>query len=452
MNFFRSQKEKMDAWLSGVTDGERRSRFPVIGQRIIKTALAVFLCMLIYVARGYQGMVIQSTIAAIICMQPYSSDSRSFAISRVIGTVMGGFWGLAFLWLLAAFPILSVRMEVVYLLMSIGVALALYSCVLTKLSGSAALTAIVFLCVIITYPEIEEPFYQTIARITDTILGVCVAVFVNNVHLPMERHPEKLFFVRLQDLVEDRYSQVSSKVLIELNRLYDDGARICLISNWAPAFLISQMGLLKINLPVIVMDGAALYDIRENTYYEVRSIPYEDVSALLELLEGMGLCVQITSVRDNTMFFYHRGALSPSENEDYQIMRRSPYRNYVEGNFHKEDRIARIRFLVKDEEAEDYERRLRANTELMQRFRLIRHAQPRMDGITGFYFYRQDVSVADMEAQLLSHLQDEGLRECVYVLPRSLSYHPDRDAPILLHRLKRMYAKPSLRALFRRRH
>lgn len=70
---------------------------PPIGQRLIKTAVAVFLCLVIYILRGYQGMVVQSAIAAIICMQPYADSSKRVAVNRVISTVMGGLWGLLFL-------------------------------------------------------------------------------------------------------------------------------------------------------------------------------------------------------------------------------------------------------------------------------------------------------------------------------------------------------------------
>lgn len=429
----------------------RKRRFPPIGQRIIKTALAVFLCFVIYMLRGYRGMVSQSAIAAIICMQPYSSDSRKLARNRVMGTVMGGLWGLGFLWLMEAMPSVAVRMEMVYLLMAVGVALVLYSAVVMDFSSSAALAAIVFLCVIITYPDIEAPLKQTGDRIFDTIIGVTIAIFINTFHLPMERNSEKVFFVRMQDLVEDRYSQISSRVMIELNRLYDDGARICLVSQWAPAFLLSQMGFLKINLPVIVMDGAALYDIRENTYYEVKAIPHEDVALLVGYLSDMGLCSQITSVRGSTMFFYHRGETSQAEIEDFRMMRRSPYRNYVEGDLQEEDQVARVRFIVEESAAEEYEKKLDEIPEIKERFRIVRLIQPRMDHYIGFYFYRKDVSVLDMAESVLADARNHGPAEPEYILPQGFIYEPDRDAPILLNRIRKMYERPSVRALFKKK-
>ena len=45
---------------------------PPLGQRIVKTAVAVFLCLLYYWLRGYRGqdMPTEAALTAIICMQP----------------------------------------------------------------------------------------------------------------------------------------------------------------------------------------------------------------------------------------------------------------------------------------------------------------------------------------------------------------------------------------------
>ena len=73
----------------------RKSRYlPPVGMRMIKTAVAVFLCLVVYVLRGHRGVPIHAVIAAVICMQPYMEDSRTFAVNRVIATVVGAFYGL----------------------------------------------------------------------------------------------------------------------------------------------------------------------------------------------------------------------------------------------------------------------------------------------------------------------------------------------------------------------
>ena len=63
--------------------GRGRKRLPHIGQRIIKTAIAVFICLVIYYLRGYQTgetMPSEAAITAIICMQPFVRDMKKYAL------------------------------------------------------------------------------------------------------------------------------------------------------------------------------------------------------------------------------------------------------------------------------------------------------------------------------------------------------------------------------------
>lgn len=217
------------------------------------------------------------------------------------------------------------------------------------------------------------------------------------------------------------------------------------------------MGTLKINTPVIVMDGAALYDIRDNTFREVREIDHADAAFLVSYLAKQGICCTVFAIRNHVQIIFHLGVMSADEMEDYQMMRRSPYRNYVKGSYHEEDQIGVIRFIVADRDADELERRLEANLEVTSRFRISRRHQPRMEGRTGFYFYRKDVSVETTEQHLLRMLEKEEGRQLIPspILPETKLYTPERDATFLLHKLKRQYERPGLgffRQLLKQKH
>lgn len=430
----------------------RKKYFPLppLGLRILKTGIAVFLCFLIYVLRNYDGMVSQSVIAAIICVQPYKKDSKKGGINRLIGTIMGGFWGLFFLLVMKLFPLLSLHMVLVYFLMSLGVILVLYSSVVLKTTDTAALAAIVFLCIIISYPEIETPVRLTIDRIFDTLIGVCVAVFVNTFHMPVHKHPEKIFFLRLHDIAEDRFAKLEHRELIKLNRLYEDGIHICLESRWAPAFLISQIGILNVNMPVIVMNGAALYSISENQYYEVMGIPRQDADFLCEYLLDRQFPVVIFAIRNNSLLIFRKGELSPIEQDDYNTMRRSPYRNFMNGSYTAEDQIACIRFIVENEEVDAVEQMLRTNPKIMEKFMISKRTQPRKEAYTGFYFYRKDVSIEKMEQILLEYARTHHQQAAVpvHIRPTRPDYSPSRDVGLLLDEVKNEFEQPILPDLY----
>lgn len=73
-----------------------KRKLPPIGMRIIKSAVAVFLCFGVYLLRG-QGMPFYSAIAAVLCMQPYVSNSIKVALNRTVGTLIGGVFGMVVL-------------------------------------------------------------------------------------------------------------------------------------------------------------------------------------------------------------------------------------------------------------------------------------------------------------------------------------------------------------------
>ena len=240
----------------------QRWTFPRVGQRIVKTSIAVFLCLVIYYLRGYEGgsMPTEAMITAILCMQPYVRDSRDYAVSRLTGTLIGAFWGLMFLLFLTAVHSEGDRRLILYAGMAVGVLVSLHSAVLIGKPDTAGLAAIVFLCVVIAFPDIEDPLRQAGLRIVDLFIGTLVAIGVNIFRLPREKQTDRVFFIRSKDLVPDRFSQIPPAAMFRLNYLYDDGARICLMSEHAPAFFALQMSETKLNTPLIVMDGAAIFD------------------------------------------------------------------------------------------------------------------------------------------------------------------------------------------------
>ena len=121
--------------------------FPPLGQRIMKTSLAVFICLMFYWLRGYRGveMPAEACITAIICMQPYVQDTAVYARDRFVGSFIGALWGLMFLLLLAVFPDLGKTPLILYPMMGVGVLISLYSAVVMHrpdTSGQAAIDRI----------------------------------------------------------------------------------------------------------------------------------------------------------------------------------------------------------------------------------------------------------------------------------------------------------------------
>lgn len=417
------------------------NKLPHLGQRIMKTGIAVFICLLFYWMMGFHGLITQSTVAAIICIQPYRSDSIKTSVNRIIGTLIGAGWAVLFLLLLDILAKKNIHPNIllVYLVMSLGVIISLYSTVAIKKADAAQLASIVFICIVAVYPDFDAPFENTMYRIVDTIIGIIVAGVVNSLSLPRRKHKDYLFFIRLQDLVPDRYSKVSTNVLVILNRLFEEGARICISSKWAPAFMISQMGLLDVKIPVIVMDGAALYDITNRKYLDAIPLKKTDARFLREFFLEMDLGYAAYTIRETSLMIYRGGKINDAEKQEYELMKYSPYRNYVVGEFTEEDQVCFIRIIDTNETIEKLERRL-SSLLAGGRFRIVRRPQHMMEGYSGLYFYNIEATIENSREALVRRLEKtEGKKIIPITMTGTDQYISENEAIALLNKVRSTY-------------
>ena len=417
-----------------------RRRWPHIGQRILKTTIAVFICLLVYWLRGYRGqnMPTEAAITAIICMQPYVQRSRDFALNRLTGTLIGAGWGLLLLLLLLVVPALGESVLCRYALMSLGVMMALYTAVLLRKPDCSSLAAIVFICIVIAFPEIDQPFRRALIRITGVLLGTLVAILVNIARFPRDKIRDRVFFVRTKDLVPDRFSHLSSAVLFRLNYLYNDGAKICLMSEHAPAFFTLQMNEAMLSVPLIVMDGAAIYDANENHYLHTETIPPAASAWLRGELDSLEESYFVYTIHHNKTCIFHQGEWNVEEKILYDRLRRSPYRSYLEGEIYETEEIVYFKLIDEEKRVTALAERLRPIL-AAHGLRAALRAQTIGTGLTGLYIYSEKATMAQAEDKLMALLrQNDPSLKPAEVFSRT-GYRSEHDAMHLLHTLGNAY-------------
>ena len=150
---------------------------PLPGLRILKSALAVFLCFAADAFRG-GGVPFYSAIAAILCMQPDVASGLKVGINRVIGTLIGGFYGMGMLYLLRALftgePGLAY-----YAVISVSIIPLMYITVLLKKTPATYITTVVFLSVTVSHGSDLIPYVFALNRIADTLIGIFISLFIN---------------------------------------------------------------------------------------------------------------------------------------------------------------------------------------------------------------------------------------------------------------------------------
>lgn len=428
------------------------THFPRVGQRIIKTAVAVFLCLLVFHLRGISGALLSSEacITAIICMQPYVSDTREYAVNRIAGTLIGSFWGLLFLLGGLFVPGVADHRVLLYALMAVGVILSLYSTVLVRMPDAANLSAIVFICIVIAFPDIEDPLLQAYYRISDVLLGTFAAIAVNHFRLPRDKNRNLVFFLRTKDLAPNRFSQIPSAALFRLNYLYNDGAKICLMSEHAPAFFSLQMGGTKLSVPLIVMDGAAIYDANENKYLYAETIPPEASIWLRGELDSMGLSYFIYTIHNNKTCVFHQGRMNEQEKLVYERMRGSPYRSYLEGEVYHNEELVYFKLIDEDDKIQILRQKL--HHQLREKgLRSVIRPQSDAPGVSGLYIYSSMANNLRAENKLMAmqHEKEPQLEAVRVFLPGS--YQNESDAMHLLHTVGNYYEPLKIKRLFKKK-
>ena len=284
-----------------------RPRFTPPGQRIMRSVVSVWLCMVIYVLRGMTGEPFYSIIAALQCVQPYSSNMLTEGRDRIIGTLIGAFWGSVILFAELLPSGNGFRTTIIfYILLGIFAGLVIYSTVLLGISQYALFAAVVFLGIAMYHIEDANPYIHVFYRTLETIIGVGVAIVVNSFHLPRVRDRSTLFVSGIDDVLFREDRELSRYTKVELNRFLHEGMKFTVSTKQTPATVREILSGVNLRLPIIAMDGAVLYDLHSMKYVRTEKISPDLVSLISGFLQSEGIPFFVNTVRDNLLVIYFK--------------------------------------------------------------------------------------------------------------------------------------------------
>jgi uncharacterized membrane protein YgaE (UPF0421/DUF939 family) len=138
-----------------------------IGSRNLKTAISVFICIIVFqlLKRPYP---FYACIAAVICMQNSVHNSFVAGKNRMIGTIIGAVIGIMF----------SIFIGQNAIVTGLGIVLVIYLCNFFNYDGSVSIACVVFLAIMTNLKEGTSYMYA-INRVFDTFVGIIVAILVN---------------------------------------------------------------------------------------------------------------------------------------------------------------------------------------------------------------------------------------------------------------------------------
>lgn len=189
----------------------------LVGMRNLKTALAVFICIIISQLLQLEYP-FYAVIATIIAMENSVTNSYTVGKNRMMGTLVGAAIGFVFAWIDPHSAVYS----------AIGIVIVIYICNLLKWNKSISIASIVFLAIMLNLRPGESPFLYGMHRVADTLIGISVAVLVNYLVFPPdhERSMEQMRSVLRKHLTKLAHELLREGGTIHISPLKKDMANL----------------------------------------------------------------------------------------------------------------------------------------------------------------------------------------------------------------------------------
>lgn len=370
--------------------------FPKVGQRIIRSVIAVACCFCVFYLRNKEGIPFYSALAVLQCIQPYQDSMAQVAKKRVTGTFVGAFWGLVII-LIQLYLFQGSLMDTFpgYMLISLFTGVVIYSTVILNCKNTAYFSCVVFLSITVMHMTDASPFLFVFNRVLDTLIGVGIALIVNTVHLPRKRQKDILFVSGIDDTLLGRNEQMSPYSKIELNRLIDSGAQFTVSSERTPATIRESLPGIHLKLPVIAMDGAVLYDLNENSYLMKYQMSVSQAQNICDFLDRKGISYFTNCVVDDLLIIYYDRLISSLHQEVYERRHRSPHRNYVQKKHPVYENVVYLYLLDTKESMEKLYQEL-MKEEWIGSYRVALHDSIRYPGCANIKIYNKDATRENM--------------------------------------------------------
>lgn len=342
-----------------------KKRLPGIGQRIFKSAAVVFCCFAFYYYFRQDGIILYSQLAALWCVQPLRENTISNAFQRTEGTVIGAVFGLAAMLL---YKYLLLPLGIGYLgyvvMVSLMIIAVLYLTLIMHRKNSSYFCCVVFLGVIVGDLATESPYLFVWNRFLDTMIGLVIGMIVNEIRLPRRRENEVLFISEMDDTLLAFNQQLSDYSQVELNRMLEEGLQFTVCTIRTPAALMEPLRGINLKLPVIVMDGAAMYDIHTYKYLYAYVISKDTAKKIREYLDSLQANYFIHMLIDNILIIQYKELKNEAEKDIYQRLGNSPYRNYTDKEIFPDMECVYFMLIEKKERAQEIYQELQKLEEL----------------------------------------------------------------------------------------
>ncbi len=417
-------------------------KFPSIGMRIIKSAVAVALCYVVQIFRGDSGIVFYSQLSALWCMQSYISTTKQNAKQRILGTIVGAFFGLVVL-------LISIFVRNHFsdgkwfgyifnaILISATLIPVLWTTVVLKKKQASYFSCVVFLSIVVIHLSDENPYLFTLNRFLDTMIGIVIGVGVNLFRLPHKKNLDALFISGLDDILLSKDYHINDYCKVELNRMIDEGLHFTLSTMRPPASILEPMKDIKLKLPVIAMDGAVLYDTHEKKYLKKITMTIDEKNQVMEIFNQYEIHNFANIVIDDTLLIYYGDFQNDIQKRLVDELRISPYRNYIKRPVPDEE-VIYFMLIYPDEKIEEIYKILESH-KITQTLKVLKYKSNDYKGYSYIKIYNKAATRQNMIMYLQRNL---GVDKIITfgTIPQNYDYVVEAgNTNQVVHKIKKLF-------------
>lgn len=332
--------------------------FPRIGMRIIKTSIAVFVSISIYIilllvdnALGYPHDVWQAPsnmytpffagIAAVYSLHKDKKSSFIQAKTRTVASVLGGYFGMIIIMIAEYILINHLNLEqtnfvlyklITFVIVSLGIIPLIVITVKLKQKPAVFITCLTYLSVTISIRNGGMPVFQFATnRILSTLVGAFISLGINNFSLIRSRNKDILFVSSLDNNFISNDGEIDPFVKYELNTLYYNQMPLTFVTTRTLTSLETFFDDIDVTFPMIVMNGSARYYFQTKQYDDVVYIKNDIRLFIEEELKKAKLQSFTYTVYDNIMRAYHSKLINEGEKEYYSERQKGKTFSFVRG-------------------------------------------------------------------------------------------------------------------------
>lgn len=185
-----------------------------IGMRTVKTALSIFLCLLIYQIAEEYGAAVNSLdaflacVTAIICMRDSMDESVKMGLHRLLGTFIGAVLGL----LCLSINVYIQNPYLTMLVIAFGIVVVITACNLIGYPESIIICCVVFLVIAMEQAD-GGPLFHAAKRFIDTAVGMIISYLVNRFVLnPDKRRTAEIPVIQSTEAGDNKHERREENV------------------------------------------------------------------------------------------------------------------------------------------------------------------------------------------------------------------------------------------------